>query len=108
MKIATGSRSPLSSRSQGWRRATARRFYARWIDPKKATRTGRLSVRKSSEHQPRARRRLLPSWRGTALATIAVFVALVQLSGSSAAPGDPPNLIGDWSAPQPWTIVKAQ
>ena len=30
---------------------------------------------------------------------------LVQLGGSSAAPGDPPNLIGDWSAPTAWPIV---
>jgi fibronectin type 3 domain-containing protein len=49
--------------------------------------------------------RWLPSWQRSLLAVVAVAAALVQLGGSSAAPGDPPNLIGDWSAPQAWPIV---
>ena len=36
---------------------------------------------------------------------LAVLAALVQLGGSSAAPGDPPDVIGDWSAPFAWPIV---
>ena len=47
----------------------------------------------------------LPSWQRSALAVIAVFVALVQLGGSSAAVGDPVEVIGDWSAPSAWPIV---
>ena len=31
--------------------------------------------------------------------------SLVQLGGSSAAAGDPPDVIGEWSAPAPWPIV---
>ena len=36
---------------------------------------------------------------------LAMLAALVQLGGSSAAPGDPPNINGDWSAPFAWPIV---
>jgi fibronectin type 3 domain-containing protein len=53
----------------------------------------------------RGHRRLFRRWRPVTLATVAVLAALVQLGGSSAAPGDPPNLIGDWSAPSAWPIV---
>ena len=35
----------------------------------------------------------------------AIAVSLVLLGGSSAAVGDPPDLIGDWSAPSAWPIV---
>jgi hypothetical protein len=44
-------------------------------------------------------------WRRSTLACAAVLVSLVQLAGSSAAPGDPPDVVGDWSAPVPWPIV---
>ena len=47
----------------------------------------------------------IPSWKRSLLAMLAVLAALVQLGGSSAAPGDPPNVIGDWSAPFAWPIV---
>src|SRR4051812_36392307 len=49
--------------------------------------------------------RWLPSWQRTALAVAVAVLALVQLGGSSAAPGDPPSVIGDWSAPVAWPIV---
>ena len=51
------------------------------------------------------RRQWFRSWRPVTLAAVAMLAALVQLGGSSAAPGDPPNLIGDWSAPVGWPIV---
>ena len=47
----------------------------------------------------------MPSWQRSLLAMLAVLAALVQLGGSSAAPGDPPNINGDWSAPIAWPIV---
>ena len=47
----------------------------------------------------------IPSWQRSVLAMLAVLAALVQLGGSSAAPGDPPDVIGDWSAPFAWPIV---
>ena len=33
------------------------------------------------------------------------MLSLVQLGGSSAAVNDPPDIVGQWSAPQPWPIV---
>ena len=47
----------------------------------------------------------IPSWQRSALAFLAVLFALVQLGGSSAAPGDPPSINGDWSAPISWPTV---
>ena len=47
----------------------------------------------------------IPSWQRSVLALVAMVVALVQLAGSSAAPGDPPNVNGEWSAPFAWPIV---
>ena len=49
--------------------------------------------------------RLIPSWQRSALAAIAVFVALVQLGGSSAAVSATPDQVGQWSAPVSWPLV---
>ncbi len=63
-----------------------------------------LTMRTTAAHTNRLWRGI-PSWQRSVLATIAVLVALVQLGGSSAAPGDPPSVIGDWSAPVAWPLV---
>ena len=61
-------------------------------------------MRKTATHT-RTLWRGLPSWQRLLLLLVVFAGGLVQLGGSSAAPGDPPNLIGDWSSPQPWPIV---
>ena len=55
-------------------------------------------MRRTAAHTNRLWRGI-PSWQRSVLAMLAVLAALVQLGGSSAAPGDPPDVIGDWSAP---------
>ena len=61
-------------------------------------------MRRTATHTNRLWRGM-PSWKRSLLAMLAVLAALVQLGGSSAAPGDPPNINGDWSAPFAWPIV---
>ncbi len=63
-----------------------------------------LTMRKTATHTNRLWRGI-PSWKRSVLAMLAMLAALVQLGGSSAAPGDPPNINGDWSAPFAWPIV---
>ena len=46
-----------------------------------------------------------PPGSGACFALVAVVAALVQLGGSSAAVADPPELVGEWSAPFAWPIV---
>ena len=47
----------------------------------------------------------IPSWQRSLFALVAVLAALVQLGGSSAAVADPPEVVGEWSAPFTWPIV---
>ena len=61
-------------------------------------------MRRTATHTQRLWRGI-PSWQRSVLAMLAMLAALVQLGGSSAAPGDPPNVIGEWSAPFAWPIV---
>ncbi|MGI9111088.1 MAG: LamG-like jellyroll fold domain-containing protein, partial [Gaiellaceae bacterium] len=49
--------------------------------------------------------RWLPSWQRWALAASVFGLALVQLSGSSAAVSATPDQVGDWSDPVAWPIV---
>ena len=49
--------------------------------------------------------RVIPSWQRSLFALVAMVAALVQLGGSSAAVADPPELVGEWSAPFAWPIV---
>ena len=61
-------------------------------------------MRKTATHTQRLWRGI-PSWQRVTLALLATVLSLVQLGGSSAAPGDPPSVNGDWSAPTAWPIV---
>ena len=61
-------------------------------------------MRRTATHTHRFWRGI-PSWQRSVLAMVAVLVALVQLGGSSAAVADPPDVVGEWSAPFSWPIV---
>ena len=63
-----------------------------------------LTMRKTATHTQRLWRGFP---RGSALRSPSSpsSSSLVQLGGSSAAVNDPPDIVGQWSAPQPWPIV---
>ena len=84
-------------------RVLARRFGAGLVAAQRMDRPG-LTMRATAATTQRLWR-VIPSWQRSLFALVAMVAALVQLGGSSAAVGDPPELVGEWSAPFAWPIV---